>query len=97
MKWYQGLLTRFALNYEVRFSKTLDKGSAYLFNIVRRASMAVSYQVIVRVLFAIPSKPVENILEGMNQRLVISRVCDWVSDYQALISAPATGFKNWVF
>jgi len=97
MKWYQSLLTGFALDDEVRFSQTLDKGGAYLFCVVRGASVSVSYQVVVRILFAIPSKSVENILEGMNQRLVISRVCDWVSDYQALISAPATGFKNWVF
>ena len=76
VKWYQRLLTGFALNYEVGFSKTLDKGGTYLSFVVRSAPVPIGYQVMVRVLFAVPSKPVENILEGMNHRLFISRVCD---------------------
>jgi hypothetical protein len=41
----------------------------------------ICYHIILGVFVAIPTKPVENVLEGMNHRFFICCVCDWVFEY----------------
>gem|GEM_PF-4459177 len=66
----------YLLNGEVRFTKILNCRRTDDFHVIRCSSVPVRYHVIFGILVAVPTKPVENILEGMNHRFFICCVCD---------------------
>ena len=69
------------LNGEVRFAQILDAGRTDHFHVIRCPSVPVRYHIVLGVFVAVPTKPVENILEGMNHGFFICCVCDWVFEY----------------
>ena len=64
------------LNGEVRFTKLLNARRTDDLHITRCTPVPVRYHVVLRLLSGVPTKPVENILEGMNHRFFICCVCD---------------------
>ena len=75
MKWDKRFLRiAFAFNCEVRLSKPSNPGSQDPHYIIRRAPMAVGYNIIIRFLTSVPPEPIENILEWVNHRFS-STVC----------------------
>ena len=54
------------LNGEVRFAEVLNAGSSDDFHVARCTPVPICYHVVLRPLIGIPTKSVENILEGMN-------------------------------
>jgi hypothetical protein len=69
------------LNGEVRFAEVLNAGSSDDFHVAGCTPVPICYHVVLRPLIGIPTKPVENILEGMNHGFFICWVCDWVFEY----------------
>lgn len=59
------------LNGEVRFTKLLNARRTDNFHIPRCTPVPVRYHVVLRLLIDIPTKSVENILEGMNHGFFI--------------------------
>lgn len=59
------------LNGEVRFSKLLNARRTDNLHITRCTPMPIRYHVVLSLLIDIPTKSVENILEGMNHRFFI--------------------------
>lgn len=59
------------LNGEVRFSKLLNARRTDNFYIPRCTPVPVRYHVVLRLLIDIPTKSVENILEGMDHGFFI--------------------------
>lgn len=59
------------LNGEVRFTKLLNARRTDIFRIPWCTSVPVRYHVVLRLLSGVPTKPVENILEGMNHGFFI--------------------------
>ena len=59
------------LNGEVRFAKLLNARRTDNLHIPRCTSVPVRYHVVLRLLLGVPTKPVENILEGMNHGFFI--------------------------
>jgi len=66
----------YVLNGEVRFTKILNGRCTDDLHVIRCSSVPVRYHVIFGVLVVVPTKSVENILEGMNHRFFICCVCD---------------------
>ncbi len=69
------------LNGEVRFAEVLNAGSPDDLHVAGCTPVPICYHVVLRLLIDVPTKPVENILEGMNHGFFICCVCDWVSEY----------------
>ena len=67
MKWDERFIRPVNfLNSEVGLTKVLDAGSSNDFHVAGCTPVSIGDLVIRRVLILIPTKPVENILEGMN-------------------------------
>jgi hypothetical protein len=69
------------LEGKVGFAKVLNAGSSNDFHVAACTPVPIGYLVIFRVLIDVPTKSVENILEGMNHGFFICCVCDWVFEY----------------
>jgi hypothetical protein len=64
------------LNGEVRFAEALNAGSSDDFHVAGCTPVSIGYQIVLRLLIDIPTKPVQNILEWMNHSFFICCVCD---------------------
>jgi len=79
VKWDNGFVSvEVFLNCEIRFPQLLDARRTYVFYVPWCTPVPVGNRVILRILAAVPTKPIQNILERVNHGLFISEVCDWV-------------------